>query len=83
MREPTHFTVRGRRIPFLPGAAGDLQRATFAARERTGRPGVGTQVKAGKLQIVDVTYDARGKSTVTPLSGWLEGSEVLSALDAL
>lgn len=60
----------------------DLQRSVFDARERTGNP-IGTQIKAGKLRVVCVTYNKRGTSTVTPLSDWLGKSEAIDFLSKL
>ena len=42
---------------------------TRAACQRTGRK-LGTRVKAGQWQAVEVKYDAKGLSTVTELGPW-------------
>lgn len=60
-----------------------LQRATLDARKRLNDKSIGTHVQAGRLQIVRVTYNEKGRSTVTPVSGWLTMTEVIGALDAL
>lgn len=64
-------------------ALAQIQAATLAARTRTGDATIGTQVKAGKVQIVRVTYNAKGKSTVTPASDFLPIPEAVAALNAL
>lgn len=61
----------------------DIQTATMAARQRTGDKTIGTRVKQGKFQIVRVEYAANGKSTVTEVSGWLAGPDLIPALNAL
>ena len=61
----------------------DIQMATLNARQRTGDKSIGTRVKQGKFQIVRVEYAKNGKSTVTELSGWLAGYELIPALNAL
>lgn len=62
-----------------------LSNAIRAAQIRTGRSGLGTQIRMGLWQVVDVTYPSgkRGRSIVTPLSGWIAGHEVIAALEAL
>lgn len=64
-------------------ALGQIQSKTLAARARTGNNGVGTKVKAGRVQVVDVTFDAKGNSTVKPLSDWGSQDEAMKFLDAL
>lgn len=61
----------------------DIQTATLNARQRTGDKSIGTRVKKGKFQVVRVEYARNGKSTVTEVSGWLAGSELIPALNAL
>jgi len=60
-----------------------LQKATVAARERTADKTIATQVNAGKVQVTRVTYDAKGTSTVSPVSAWLDGSEAVAFLDGM
>lgn len=62
-----------------------LQAATLAARARTGDATIGTQIKAGRLQVVRVTYPAgkRGRSVVTPASDWLTAAECIARLEAM
>lgn len=61
----------------------ELQRATLAARERTGDKAIGTRAHAGKVDVVRVVYDARGKATVSVLSGPHTATEAVVALGAL
>jgi len=61
----------------------EIQTATLAARHRMDDKSIGTRVKQGMFQIVRVEYGARGNSTVTELSAWLEGHELIPALNAL
>lgn len=63
----------------------DIRNATLAARTRKNDQSIGTQIEAGKVQVVQVTYPAgkRGKSTVTALSGWLYADDAVKFLDAL
>lgn len=42
--------------------------------------GLAVACKAGKLQLQTVTYDRRGRSTVTPRSEWLIPAEALKAV---
>lgn len=57
-----------------------LQSATIAARKATGNDAISTRVKAGKFQIVEVTFDAKGTSTVKALSDWASADDTISAL---
>lgn len=58
--------------------------ATRDAIARTGRQGLGTQVRKGLWQVVDVTQTGkRGKTTVTPLSNWVPVDEVVGILQSL
>lgn len=60
-----------------------LQTATLAARSRTKDKQIGVHVRQGKFQVVRVTYGKRGASTVTPLSEWMEGFNVIAFLNEL
>lgn len=60
-----------------------LRNATLAARQRTGDETIGTTVSAGKVQIVRVTFNAKGRSTVAPATDWLTVAEAVQALEAL
>jgi hypothetical protein len=63
----------------------DLRNATLSARERTNDRTIGTQVKAGKVQVVRVTYPPGkgGRSVVTPITPFLTPEDAIRALDAL
>jgi len=60
---------------------GSIPAATRHAR--VVRPSVGTRVKQGKFQIVDVEYAKNGISTVIPATGWMSLSETIDALYAI
>ena len=62
---------------------GDIRKATLLARQRTGCNGIGTQVKQGRLQVVNVTFpvERKGRSTVTPLSDYLAPVDALQFLN--
>ena len=63
-----------------------FQIAVLAARERTGREEIGLTIDKGLFQVVSVVHEKpnrRGKSKVTPLSGWLRGADVIDFLNAL
>lgn len=60
-----------------------IQRATLEARARLGDKSIGTTIKQGRLQVVRVTYNAKGRSTVVPVSDWLAMPDAVKFLDAL
>ena len=61
-----------------------IQKATIAAKARTGDGHLGTRAEGGKLQIVRVVPKGnRGDCDVLPVSRYLPISEAISALDAL
>ena len=62
----------------------DIQRATLAARQRTGDAAISTQAKAGLLQVGRATYPA-GKSVgeFAPLTDWLPIPHAIRAIEAL
>ena len=60
-----------------------LQAATLAARTRTGDAAIGTRARNGQVQIVRVSFDASGNSTVCPLSGWMPVRDCVVALAAI
>ena len=60
-----------------------LRIATLDARVRMQDNTIGTRVEAGKLQLVRVTYDGRGVSTVAPFSDWMPMADAVAALNAL
>lgn len=61
----------------------NIQTATLAARARLADKTVGTQVSKGRGQVTRVTYDAKGRSTVSPASDWMPVAQLPAALDAL
>lgn len=62
---------------------GDIRRATLAARERTGDKAIGTNVEQGLFQVVRVTYPAKAKSVVEPLSARLTPADTVAFLNEL
>jgi hypothetical protein len=60
-----------------------MQEATMAVRLVTGRDTISTRVQAGMFQVVDVVFDAKGKSTVTPLSDWAGAEDTIQFLRQL
>jgi len=60
----------------------DIQRATLAARKRSGRM-VAIVVDQGKARVVDWTgVKMNGKNDGKPLTGWVSVSEAVTAMDA-
>jgi hypothetical protein len=61
-----------------------LSIALQAARERTGR-NIGTAISKGlwQIQLIDSPTGKRGRCTITPVSGWIPGAEVLGVLNAI
>lgn len=47
-----------------------LQKELHAAAARVGDRSIGQRVRAGRFQVVRVTFGTCGKSTVEPLSDW-------------
>ncbi len=64
----------------LPQIFRDLTDATKAAQAATVDATLGTQVKKGQIQIVRVTFNAKGVSTVTPVSDFLSQTDALAKL---
>ena len=60
-----------------------LQVATASARERLDDPSISTRVKQGNFQVVRVTFDPKGKSTITPITAWATLPAIIDALYAL
>jgi hypothetical protein len=60
---------------------GPLVDATRAARERTGI-NIGTQVQGGLIRVVRTEYGKR-KTTVTPLSTWIEIDRAIQFIASL
>ncbi len=57
--------------------------ALTVAQEHTGDRSLSTNVKQGKIQICRVTYDKKGKSTVTPVTDYLPFDEALDYLNGM
>lgn len=51
-----------------------------AYRQLTQDQSFGSRVKGGKIQLVHVTYDAKGKSTVEPRGPWVPTAQWLGWL---
>lgn len=60
-----------------------LQQATLAARKRTNDRTITTRVKCGMFQVVRVTYDHTGKSSVKPCGDWLTIGDAIALLETL
>ena len=60
-----------------------LRIATLDARVRLQDNTIGTRAEAGELQLIRVTYDRRGVSTVVPFSNWMPMADAVAALNAL
>lgn len=60
-----------------------IRNATLDARIRMQDESIGTRVECGELQIIRVTYDGRGISTVTPASDWVPVAEAVGLINAM
>ena len=60
----------------------DLQKATLAARARTGDAAISTQVNAGKIRVGRVIYK-KSVGDFTPSTGWLTAAEAINELNRL
>lgn len=60
-----------------------IRDAVKEARLRTGDRSIGTQLEQGRLQVIRVTYTAKGTSTISPITGWLAADAALAAINAL
>jgi hypothetical protein len=60
-----------------------IQQATIAARQRLADNTLGTQVEAGRIQVVRVTYLNGRDGVVDPVSGWMPVADVCDYLAAL
>jgi hypothetical protein len=67
----------------MPLTLADIRTATLAARQRTSDNSIGTEVSAGKIRVVRVEYDTKGKAVVTPLSGYTSAGAAIDILNAL
>jgi hypothetical protein len=60
-----------------------IRDAVKAARLRTGDRTIGTHLEQGRLQVIRVTYTAKGTSRIAPLTGWLSAADALAVINAL
>ena len=68
----------------LPPSVFACQKATLAARARTGQKSIGTQVNEhGRIRVVHTTYNAKGSSTITPLTDWSTSDEAIAFLNQM
>jgi hypothetical protein len=58
-----------------------IKNATTAAQERANDKSISVAVKSGLYQIQRVTFDAKGKSTVTPLTDYMSFDNVVTTLE--
>lgn len=61
----------------------DLQHATLAARVRCNDHSIGTRATNGRFDIIRVTYNAKGRSTVTPLHFGLTLRQAIVVLNTM
>ena len=61
----------------------DIRAAVQSARARTGDATIGVETRAGQSRAVRVTYNARGASTVRPVSNWAPHAHTLHTLNTL
>lgn len=63
----------------------EIQNATLAARRRTGDDSIGANVKAGRLQVVRVSYPVHmfGCSVVEAMTEHLSAADAISFLEGL
>jgi len=52
-------------------------------RARRIDPEISTTVKQGKFQVVRVKYDRKGKSTVTPVSAWMDIASTIRFMERI
>lgn len=64
-------------------ALAKIQKETISARTRTGDKTIATRVKAGKFQIVKVTYNAKGKASVTSVSDFADAESTINSLKSI
>lgn len=62
---------------------GLFRNALQAAQQRTGDPTLSTAVKKGKIQVCRVTYDSKGRSTVTPVTDYLPMDDAMTYLEKM
>lgn len=57
-----------------------VQIATNEARRRTQDKTIATQAKNGMLQVIRVTYNAKGKATIVPVTDFLMHADAVEFL---
>lgn len=53
------------------------------ARNRTGDQSIATRAKAGRTQVVRVSYSARGSATVSAVSQWGSADDTIQFLNTM
>jgi hypothetical protein len=61
----------------------DFRAATKAAKERTGNQSISIDVKQGQVRISSVTFEKKGKSVISPITGYLSFDRALSYLNSM
>lgn len=62
----------------------DIQRATIAARQRTGDAAIATIAKAGRLQVGRATYpEGKAVGEFEPITDWLPIPDAIRAIEAI
>lgn len=59
-----------------------IKRRIDGLRELTQDKSYGSRVQQGKFQLVRVTYNERGASTVEPQSDWMDYEQFVAFLDS-
>lgn len=67
----------------MPPIIRTIQSATLVARARLADNTIGTRTENGRMQVVRVTYDTAGRSTIVPASDWMLPHKVPAFLAAL
>ena len=60
-----------------------IRDAVQSVRTRTGDKSIGTHLDRGRLQVIRITYNAKGVSTIAPVTDWLPIAAAIDALNAL
>lgn len=55
-----------------------IQAAMLALRKRTG-VNYAAAVRAGAFQLQVVTYGAKGRAVITPITGWVDAQSLIDA----
>lgn len=61
----------------------NIQKSTLNARNRTGDGTIGTRVEKGLFQVVRVTYNGAGKSTVSQVNNFSSADQTIKFLDSM